>query len=276
MTSSVCLLGAKTKLRHCEHTHPSCWSSGCCKVVKLCAICADVYAFGTPAAGASPGYGHMLISTHGGGHMPMGMSPGYVMTTPDFCLPMLTPLPSTSLSQHNQHFVPDQDFVGAQPASSPRATSLATAGASPIPRAFPGPTAAALAVSTSASTAAAGSPASLVGAPIACTVVASVEAAEDSAVPTAASIADTSAAPGASAPAQTNIGTIADSSTAASLGPASAAAARTVGHGPFTDLPLFCGAQKRAASAFAQQVHTLKQLHQLILLGSPVQCLALY
>ena len=44
--------------------------------------------------------------------------------------------------------------------------------------------------------------------------------------------------------------------------------------GPFTDLPLFCGAQKRAFSAFAQQVHTLKQLHQLMLLGSPKHYLA--
>ena len=43
--------------------------------------------------------------------------------------------------------------------------------------------------------------------------------------------------------------------------PASAAPAKTVGHGPSTDLQLLCGAQKRAASAFAQQVHTLKQLH---------------
>ena len=210
--------------------------------MKLCAVCADVYAFGTPAAGVSPGYGHMLISTHGGGHMPTGMSPGYVMTTPDFCLPVLTPLPSTSPSQHNQHFVPDQEFVGAQPASSPKAASLATAGASPIPMAFPGPTAAAPAVSTAASTAAAGSLAGPVAAPTACTAVTSLEAAQV-----------------LTAPAQTPAGAIAASSAAA--GPMPASAAPAVTNGPFTDLPLFCGAQKRAASANAQQVHTLKQWH---------------
>ena len=88
------------------------------------------------------GHGSMLISTHGGGHMPTGLSPGYVMTTPDFYLPVLTPVSCTPLV------------------------------------------------------------------------------------------------------------------------PASAAADRTVGREPFTDLPLFCGAQKRAASAIAAQVHTLKQLLQ--------------
>ena len=42
--------------------------------------------------------------------------------------------------------------------------------------------------------------------------------------------------------------------------------AKTIAHGPFKNLPLFCGAQKRAASAADQQVHALKQLHRLILL----------
>ncbi len=165
------------------------------------------------------------------------------MTTPDFYLPVLTPLPSTSPSQHSQRFVHDQDSAAAQPASSPRAASPATAGASLIPVAFPRPTAEAPAVSSAASTAAAGSPAGPVAAPTACTAVTSVEAAEVS-----------------TAPAQTPAGAIAASSAAAGLMPASAAPAKT--NGPFTDLPLFCGAQKRAASANAQQVHTLKQWHQ--------------
>ncbi len=229
--------------------------------MKLCAVCADVYAFGTPAAGVSPGYGHMLISTHGGGHMPTGMSPGYVMRTPDFHLPVLTPLPSPLHPQNRQRFVPDPDSAVAQPASSPRAASPA-AGASLLPVAISGPTAEAPAVSSAACIAAAESPAGSVAAPTACIAVASVEAAEQSAVPTAASIVDISAAPSASAPAQTPGGAIAASSAAAGLMPASATAAKTDGHGPFTDLPLFCGAQKRAASAKAQQVHTLKQWHQ--------------
>ena len=46
------------------------------------------------------------------------------------------------------------------------------------------------------------------------------------------------------------------------LVPASAAAARTAGHGPVAVLPLFSGAQKRAASVIAQQVGTLKQWHE--------------
>ncbi len=168
------------------------------------------------------------------------------MTTPDFYLPVLTPLPSPLHSQHSQRFVPDQDSAVAQPASSPRAASPATAGASLIPMALPRRTAKAPAVSSAASTAAAETPAGPVAAPTACIAVASVEAAEVSA-----------------APAQTPAGAIAASSTAG-LMPASAAPAKTVRHGPFTDLPLFCGAQKRAAFAFAQQVHTLKQLHQLM------------
>ncbi|KAL0055191.1 hypothetical protein WJX82_008551 [Trebouxia sp. C0006] len=40
----------------------------------------DNSAFGTPTTGISPGYGHILISTHGGGHMPTGMSPGSLGT----------------------------------------------------------------------------------------------------------------------------------------------------------------------------------------------------
>ncbi len=84
-----------------------------------------------------------------------------------------------------------------------------------------------------------------VAAPTACTVVASVEAAEIS-----------------MALAQTPAGAIAASPAAASLVPASAAAARTAGHGPVAVLPLFSGAQKRTASAIAQQVCTLKQWHQ--------------
>jgi len=62
--------------------------------------------------------------------------------------------------------------------------------------------------------------------------------------------------------AQTPAGAIAASPAAASLVPASAAAARTAGHGPVAVLPLFSGAQKRTASAIAQQVCTLKQWHQ--------------
>ncbi len=247
MTSSVHLLRAKTKLSHCQYTHPSCWSDGCCQVVKLCAVCADVYAFGTPAAGVSPGYGHMLISTHGGGHMPTGMSPGYVMTTPDFCLPVLTPLLSPLHPQKRQRFVPDPDSAVAQPASSPRAASPATAGASLVPMPLLQATAEAPAVSSPTSIAAAGSPADPIAAATASTAVTSVEAAEIS-----------------KAPAQTPAGAIAASSAAAGLMPASAAPAKTVAHGPLTDLPLFCGAQKRAAFAFAQQVHTLKLSHQLI------------
>ncbi|DBA76101.1 TPA: hypothetical protein ACH3X1_009845 [Trebouxia sp. C0004] len=68
-----------------------------------------------------------------------GIPRGYVMTTPDFYLPVLTPLSSTPLSQHSQDFVPHQDSAVAQPASSPRAASPATAGASLIPMAFPQP-----------------------------------------------------------------------------------------------------------------------------------------
>ncbi|KAL0027993.1 hypothetical protein WJX79_009296 [Trebouxia sp. C0005] len=112
----------------------------------------DDSAFRTPATGVMPGHG-LMISTHGGGHMPTGLSPGYVMTTPDFYLPVLTPVSCTPLV------------------------------------------------------------------------------------------------------------------------PASAAADRTVGREPFTDLPLFCGAQKRAASALAtqatedplspSQLHCLKKQRQI-------------
>ena len=189
--------------------------------------------------------------------MHTGLSPGYVMCTPDFYLPVLTPLPSTSPSQHSQHVVANQDPGVAQPASSLGAASPAIAGASLIPMAILGLTAEAPAVSSSASIAAAGSLADPIAAPTACTTVTSVQAAEVS-----------------MAPAQTPAGTMAASSAAAGLMPASAAPAKTVGHGQFTDLPLFCGAHKRAFSAFAQQVRTLKQLHQLMLLGSPVQYLA--
>ncbi len=111
--------------------------------------------------------------------------------------------------------------------------------------AFPGPTAAAPAVSTAASTAAAGSLAGPVAIPTACTAVTSLEAAEVS-----------------TAPAQTPAGAIAAISAAA--GPMPASAAPAVTNGPFTDLPLFCGAQKRAASANAEQVYTLKQWHQFV------------
>ncbi|DBA84279.1 TPA: hypothetical protein ACH3X2_006336 [Trebouxia sp. C0005] len=113
----------------------------------------DDSVFRTPATGVMLGHGSMLISTHGGGHMPTGLSPGYVMTTPDFYLPVLTPVSCTPLV------------------------------------------------------------------------------------------------------------------------PASAAADRTVGREPFTDLPLFCGAQKRAASAIAaqatedplspSQLHCLKKQRQI-------------
>ncbi len=185
--------------------------------------------------------------------MPTGISPGaqgdtYVVTTPDFWLPLLTPLSSMATPQGSQDMAPaqqDQDPVNAQAAGSPRAASPATAGASLIPMGFPWPTAAAPAVSSAASTAAAGSPAGPVAAPTACTVVASVEAAEVS-----------------MALAQTPAGAIAASPAAASMVPASAAAARTAGHGPVAVLPLFSGAQKRTASAIAQQVCTLKQWHQ--------------
>ncbi len=224
----------------------------------MCAVCADNSAFGTPATGISPGYGHILISTHGGGHMPTGMSPGYVMRTPDFCLPVLTPLPSTFPSQHRRHFVPNQDSAVAQPASSLGAASQATAGASLISVGFPGQLAEAPAVSSATSNAAVGSPAGPAAAPTSSTTVTSVQAAEVS-----------------MAPAQTPAGAIAALSAAAGLMPASAAPAKPVAKGPFTNVPLFCGAQKRAASAFAQQLHTSKQLHQLMLLGSPVQCLAI-
>ena len=238
MTSSVCLLSANTKLSHYKHTHPSCWSDDCCKVVKLCAVCADDSAFGTPAIAVIQGHGSILISTHGRGHMPTGLSPGYVMRTPDFYLPVLTPLPSPLHPQNSQRFVPDPDSAVARPASSPRAASPAAA-ASLIPMAVPGPTAEVPAVSSAASSAAAGSLASPVAAPTACTAVTSLEVAEVS-----------------TAPAQTPAGAIAASSAAA--GPMPASAAPAVTNGPFTDLPLFCGAQKRAASANAQQVHTLK------------------
>ena len=177
--------------------------------------------------------------------MPTGMSPDYVMRTPDFCLPVLTP-------QNRQRFVPDLDSAVAQLASP------AIAGASLILTPLPQATAEAPAVSSAASTAAAGSPAGPIAAPTACIAAASVEAAEQSAAPIAASIVDISAAPGTSVSAQTPAGAIAASSAAAGVMPASATAAKTDGHGPFTDVPLFCGAQKRAASANAQQVHTLK------------------
>ncbi len=189
----------------------------------------------------------MLISTHGGGHMPTGMSPGYVMRTPDFCLPVLTPLPSPLHLQNRQRFVPDPDSAVAQPASSPGAASPATAGASLIPMPLPQPTVQAPAVSSATSTTAAGSPADPIAAATACTAVTSVEAAEVS-----------------MAPAQTPAGAIVASSAAAAVMPPSAAPAMAVGHGPSTDVPLFCGAQKRAAFAFAQQVHTLKQSQQLM------------
>ena len=189
--------------------------------------------------------------------MDTGLSPGYVMCTPDFYLPVLTPLPSTSPSQHSQHVVANQDPGVAQPASSPGAASPAIAGASLIPVAFSLLTAEKPTVSSAAYTAAAETPAGPVAPPVAYMAVASVEAAEVS-----------------TAPARTPAGATAASSAAAGLMPASAAPAKTVGHGPFTDLLLFCGAQKRAFSAFAQQVHTLKQLHQLMLLGSPLQYLA--
>ncbi|DBB15170.1 TPA: hypothetical protein ACH3X3_004175 [Trebouxia sp. C0006] len=138
----------------------------------------DNSAFGTPTTGISPGYGHILISTHGGGHMPTGMSPGYVMRTPDFCLPVLTPLPSTFPSQHRRHFVPNQDSAVAQPASSLGAASQATAGASLISVGFPGQLAEAPAVSSATSNAAVGSPAGPAAAPTSSTTVASVQAAE--------------------------------------------------------------------------------------------------
>ncbi len=184
------------------------------------------------------------------------------MTTPDFCLPVLTPLPSTAHSQKIQDFVPDQNSAVAQPASSPRAASPATAGASFIPMGFPRPTAEAPAVSSAASTAAAGSPAGPVAAPTACIAVASVEAAEVST---------------AVAPAQTPAGAIEASPAAAGLVPASAAAARTDGHGLVAVLPLFSGAQKRAASVIAQQVCTLKQWHQFMFaLAQLTSCLCVF
>ena len=203
----------------------------------------------------------MLISTHGRGHMPTDLSPGYVMRTPDFCLPVLTPLPSTPPSQHSQHVFANQDPAVAQPASSPGAASSAIAGASLITVAFSRPTAETPGVSAAEETQrvfqqwAEKKTRCLfscrdtcwpgpVAAPTACIAVASVEAAEVS-----------------MAPAKTLDGAPAASSAAAGLMPASAAPAKTVGHGPSTDLQLLCGAQKRAASAFAQQVHTLKQLH---------------
>ena len=199
--------------------------------------------------------------------MPTGISPGaqgdtYVVTTPDFWLPLLTPLSSMATPQGSQDMAPaqqDQDPVNAQAAGSPRAASPATAGASLIPMGFPWPTAAAPAVSSAASTAAAGSPAGPVAAPTACTVVASVEAAEVS-----------------MALAQTPAGAIAASPAAASLVPASAAAARTAGHGPVAVLPLFSGAQKRTASAIAQQVCTLKQWHQFMFVRFLLSALIAY
>ena len=249
IASNVCSLCAKPKLSHFPHTRPLCWSADCCKVVKLCVICADDSAFSTPATAFISGHGNMLIESHGGGQMPTGLSPGYVMTTPDFSLPVLTPLPSTAHSQDSQDFVPDQDSAVAQPASSPRAACPATAGAAGASRITmaPRPTAEAPAVSSAASTEAAGSPAGPVAAPTACIAVASVEAAEVST---------------AVAPAQTPAGAIEASPAAAGLVPASAAAARTDGHGLVAVLPLFSGAQKRAASVIAQQVSTLKQWHE--------------
>ncbi|DBA88600.1 TPA: hypothetical protein ACH3X1_004247 [Trebouxia sp. C0004] len=97
-------------------------------------------ALSTPATGVIPGHGNTLIVPHGGGHMPTALSPGYVIATPNFYLPVLTPLSSTPHSQHSQRFVPHQDSAVAQPASRPRAASPA-AGASLIPMAFSGPAA---------------------------------------------------------------------------------------------------------------------------------------
>ncbi|KAL0018833.1 hypothetical protein WJX77_008429 [Trebouxia sp. C0004] len=79
----------------------------------------DESALSTPATGVIPGHGNMSIGAHCWGHMPTALSPGYVMTTPDFYLPVLTPLSSTPLSQHSQDFVPHQDSAANEGNLSP-------------------------------------------------------------------------------------------------------------------------------------------------------------
>jgi len=165
---------------------------------------ADDSTLTTPAAGPGLGVHGMSIQSHGEGQVHTGLSPG---------------------AQGNTY---DQDLVVAQAASSPRAASPSTGGASSIPMASLGP-AAAPAASSAASVAAAGSSAGPAAAPTASAAVASVEAAEVFAFPTAAS----------TAPAQTPAGAVAaspaDARLSASLVPPSAAAAGTAGQGMSLD-----------------------------------------
>lgn len=104
-----------------------------CKALEHTVCChADDSTLTTPAAGPGLGVHGMSIQSHGEGQVHTGLSPG---------------------AQGNTY---DQDLVVAQAASSPRAASPSTGGASSIPMASLGP-AAAPAASSAASVAAAGS-----------------------------------------------------------------------------------------------------------------------
>ncbi len=165
--------------------------------------------FSTPAASSGHGVHGGSIQNHEEGHMPIGISQGSdVLMTPDLWLPAMTP-PSMVHSQGSQDMalvLQDQDPVNAQAAGTPRTASPAGAEASSIPMASFGP-AAAPAASSAASLAA--------GPAAAPTGVASAEAAEEFAIPSAASLAD--------------------AGLSASLVPPSAAAAGTAGQGMSLD-----------------------------------------
>jgi len=117
------------------------------QAVELVVCCrADDTTCSTPAVNAGLGVHGESIQSHGGGQMPTGG----LMTTPDFWLPVLTPPSSMAHPQDSRDLAlaqQYQDLVVAQAAGSPRAASPATAGASSIPMASLGPTAAPVASS---------------------------------------------------------------------------------------------------------------------------------